>query len=70
MLIINASKLSIISINISKMKNILMMILGVGLALGAAAAQPKLANGGRLVGGEDRLKFCHSELPMVTIRTV
>ena len=28
-----------------------MMILGVGLALGAAAAQPKLANGGRLVGG-------------------
>jgi hypothetical protein len=33
------------------MKNILMMILGVGLALGAAAAQPKLANGGRLVGG-------------------
>jgi hypothetical protein len=33
------------------MKNILMMILGVGLALGSAAAQPKLANGGKLVGG-------------------
>src|SRR5947209_4838970 len=35
---------------ITIMKNILMMILGVGLALGAAA-QPKLANGGRLAGG-------------------
>jgi len=34
------------------MKNILMMILGLGLTLGATAAQPKLANGGgRFIGG-------------------
>jgi len=32
------------------MKNILMMILGVGLALGASATQPKLASGSSISG--------------------